>query len=110
QISVATWLKSKYEPALTLKTTARPSTSAAANLLSRTTTLSIVRVKRPDSTAPRGSQLTSVRSGSANFIVRYGKTLEKPSRMQNQVSLPARTAALAPAAPRWGCCEVVVLF
>ena len=41
----ATWLKSKYEPTLTLKTMMRPSTSAAANLLSRTRTLSIVRVK-----------------------------------------------------------------
>src|SRR4249920_2009077 len=36
QISVATRLKSKYEPASKLRTTARPSTSAAANSWSRT--------------------------------------------------------------------------
>src|SRR5262249_52554949 len=44
-ISVATRLKSKYEPALRLRTTARPSTSATANSFSRTRTLSTVMLK-----------------------------------------------------------------
>jgi hypothetical protein len=57
-----------------------------------------------------GSQLTSVRSGSANFIVRYGKTLEKPSRMQNQASSRAATAAVARQDLRRFRCEMLFWF
>src|SRR5262249_12084777 len=50
-ISVATRLKSKYEPAARLRTTVWPSTSATANSFSRTRTLAIVMLKLSGSTA-----------------------------------------------------------
>src|SRR5690242_13274229 len=77
-----------------LNTTTRPSTSAAANWLSRTTTLSVVTLKQPDSTARGEAGLVSVRFNGAYFTVRYAKTSEKPSRTQNQVSWTAVMAAV----------------